>query len=77
MNVFIESENSDSSSLRRNLSQGKLSSKTASVHSLLNHREADPEEVLHNLGFGGADVWRRIPERFLKSPSQVILCITI
>jgi hypothetical protein len=47
------------------------------VHSLLHHREAEPEEVLHNLGFGGADVWRRIPERFLESPSQAIFFLTI
>ena len=48
-----------------------------SVHFLLHHREADQEEVLHNFGFGGADVWRKIPERFFKSPSRVILCIKI
>ena len=34
-------------------------------------READPEEVLVNLGFGGSETLAKIPARFLKYKSKV------
>ena len=38
---------------------------------VLQSRQANPEQVLQNLGFAGSEVLTRIPERFLKQPSQV------
>ena len=49
------------------------SSSRSSIDSLLDSRQADPVEVLLNLGFGGhsQDGLARIPERFLR-PSKVV-----
>ena len=38
---------------------------------VLQARQANPEQVLKNLGFAGSEVLTRIPDRFLKQPSQV------
>ena len=38
---------------------------------VLHSREANPEQVLKNLGFAGSEVLTRIPDRFLKQQSQV------
>ena len=42
-----------------------------SVASVLHSREADPEEVLLNLGFGKSETLAKIPARFLKHKSRV------
>ena len=42
-----------------------------SVASVLHSREADPEEVLLNLGFGKSETLAKIPARFLKHKSKV------
>jgi len=50
-----------------------LKSDTASVSSMdsvLQSREADPEEVLINLGFAESEALAKIPLRFLKQPSK-------
>ncbi|XP_050698047.1 uncharacterized protein LOC126986169 isoform X2 [Eriocheir sinensis] len=59
------------SSFQSELSGLSLHSRS-SIDSLLDSRQADPVEVLLNLGFGGQpqDSLARIPERFLK-PSEV------
>ena len=41
----------------------------SSVDSVLQSREADPEEILLNLGFGGSEQLSRIPARFLRHKS--------
>jgi len=41
-----------------------------SMNSVFQSREADPEQVLVNLGFAGSEALARIPKRFLKQPSQ-------
>ena len=38
---------------------------------VLQSREADPEQVLVNLGFAGSEALAKIPVRFLKHPSKV------
>ena len=42
-----------------------------SMDSVLQSREADPEEVLINLGFAESEAFAKIPLRFLKQPSKV------
>lgn len=42
-----------------------------SMDSVLQSREADPEEVLFNLGFAESEAFAKIPLRFLKQPSKV------
>ena len=42
-----------------------------SMSGVLHSREANPEQVLKNLGFAGSEVLTRIPDRFLKEQSQV------
>ena len=42
-----------------------------SMSGVLHSREANPEQVLQNLGFAGSEVLTRIPDRFLKQQSQV------
>lgn len=49
----------------------------SSINWLLQERQVDPEEVLHNLGFGGGNsqsvtMYSRIPDRFLHSQTQAI-----
>ena len=39
------------------------------MDSVLQSREADPEEILLNLGFGGSEQLSRIPARFLRHKS--------
>ena len=41
------------------------------MDSVLQSREADPEEVLFNLGFAESEAFAKIPLRFLKQPSKV------
>ena len=41
------------------------------MDSVLQSREADPEEVLINLGFAESEAFAKIPLRFLKQPSKV------
>ena len=55
------------------LSPCSLKSVFCSVGSVLQSREADPEEVLLNLGFGGSETLAKIPARFLKHKSKVRL----
>ena len=43
------------------------------MNSVFQSREADPEQVLVNLGFAGSEALARIPKRFLKQPSQVLV----
>ena len=45
------------------------------MDSVLQSREADPEEVLINLGFAESEAFAKIPLRFLKQPSKVNECI--
>ena len=40
------------------------------MDSVLQSREADPEEVLFNLGFAESEAFAKIPLRFLKQPSK-------
>jgi len=54
-------------SLRSNLSVLSSSSVDSAV---LQSREADPEEVLLNLGFGGSEALSKIPARFLRHKSK-------
>jgi len=42
----------------------------SSMDSVLQSREADPEEVLINLGFAESEAFAKIPLRFLKQPSK-------
>jgi len=42
----------------------------SSMDSVLQSREADPEEVLINLGFAESEAFAKIPHRFLKQPSK-------
>ena len=42
------------------------------MDSVLQSREADPEEVLINLGFAESEALAKIPLRFLKQPSKVM-----
>ena len=44
-----------------------------SMDSVLQSREADPEEVLINLGFAESEALAKIPLRFLKQPSKVMM----
>ena len=44
----------------------------SSMDSVLQSREADPEEVLINLGFAESEALAKIPLRFFKQPSKVI-----
>ena len=41
------------------------------MDSVLQSREADPEEVLINLGFAESEALAKIPLRFLQQPSKV------
>ena len=41
------------------------------MDSVLQSREADPEEVLINLGFAESEALAKIPLRFFKQPSKV------
>ena len=43
------------------------------MDSVLQSREADPEEVLFNLGFAESEAFAKIPLRFLKQPSKVFI----
>ena len=40
-----------------------------SMDSVLQSREADPEEVLYNLGFADSEALAKIPRRFFQKPS--------
>ena len=40
-----------------------------SMDSVLQSREADPEEVLYNLGFADSEALAKIPRRFFQRPS--------
>ena len=39
------------------------------MDSVLQSREADPEEVLYNLGFADSEALAKIPRRFFQKPS--------
>lgn len=58
-------------SLRHSDTMASIKSDTtnSSMDSVLQSREADPEEVLYNLGFADSEALAKIPLRFLQSPS--------